>query len=132
MNTHEITLKYLKNDALVFEFEQALYLIADNFLVGYKDSYWTAIDFKKGFLWALNTDKLMDIKTPCGSKKKKKNSEFVGLAITQMTLCYLLEKNTANAEKFKLFETLFYNINDYIFSDNFSDDFKDAYFALMD
>ena len=62
----------------------------------------------------------------------KKNSEFVGLAITQMTLCYLLEKNTSNAEKFELFETLFYNIKDYIYSDNFSDDFKDAYFALMD
>ena len=132
MNTHKVTLKYLKNDALVFEFEQALYLIADNFLVGYNGGSWTAKDFKKGFFWALNTDELMDIKTPGGSYAEQKNSEFVGLAITQMTLCYLLEKNTSNAEKFELFETLFYNINDYIFSDNFSDDFKDAYFALMD
>lgn len=132
MNTHKVTLKYLKSDALVFEFEQAIYLIADNFLVGYNGGSWTAEDFEKGFFWELNTKELMNIKTPGGSFSEQKNSKFIGLAITQMTLCYLLEKNTANAEKFKLFETLFYNINDYIYSDNFSDDFKDAYFALMD
>ena len=132
MNTHEITLKYLKNDALVFEFEQALYLIADNFLVGYNGGSWTAKDFEKGFFGELNTKELMNIKTPGGSYAEQKNSEFVGLAITQMTLCYLLEKNTANAEKFKLFENLYYTIKDYIYSDDFKDDFKDAYFALMD
>lgn len=132
MNTHEITLKYLKNDALVFEFEQAFYLIADNFLMGYNGGSWIAKDFEKGFFWELDTKKLMDIKTPGGSFAEQKNSEFIGLALTQMTLCYLLEKNTSNAEKFELFETLFYNIKDYIYSDNFSDDFKDAYFALMD
>ena len=132
MNTHEITLKYLKNDALVFEFEQALYLVADNFLVGYNGGSFTAKDFEKCFFWVFNTDELMNNKKPSGSYAEQKNSEFVGFAITQMTLCYLLEKNTSNAEKFELFETLFYNIKDYIYSDNFSDDFKDAYFALMD
>ena len=54
MNTHKVTLKYLKNDDLVFEFEQALYLIADNFLVGYNGGSWTAKDFEKGFFWVGN------------------------------------------------------------------------------
>ena len=52
MNTHKVTLKYLKSDALVFEFEQALYLIADIFLVGYNGGSWTAKDFEKGFFFS--------------------------------------------------------------------------------
>lgn len=126
-------------------YEQALFLMADNFLENYHGGAWRKKRVENGFFWILKEKGKFNVSTPGGNTAQEVSAEFAGLVLSFLALHYLLEK-IADGGKYELFKGFFVKLDESDFNyilelieslkdyacDNKDREFANRFFELID
>lgn len=101
------------NDKLKSVYENALFIMADNFLENYQGGMWSKkkVNDKGGFFWILKEKGKFKVSTAGGNFAENVNAEFAGLVLSFQALHYILEKISQD-ENYELFKGFFVKFND--------------------
>lgn len=109
-------------------YENALFIMADNFLKDYHGGHWAKRKVKLfgGFFWYLKEKGKFNVSTAGGNFAENVTAEFAGLVLSFQALHYILEKVAQN-DGYELYKGFFVKINeaDYKYILNLIESLKD-------